>query len=54
MKNSKNKTKKVTAATKKKVKALKKKKNPGYTRIDMGTMEPIEGFSKVYTFSNIP
>lgn len=36
------------------VKAVLKKKKLAYTRIDMSTMEPIEGFKQIYTFRRIP
>jgi hypothetical protein len=32
----------------------KRKKRLKYTKIDMSTMEPLPGFSPVYTFRRIP
>jgi len=49
-------TKKKKTAKKKKEAAAKtpKVKNPGYVKIDMSTMQAVEGRGTVYTFRRIP
>jgi len=55
-KNKKVLTKKKKPAKKKKKAAVKtpKAKNLGYVKIDMNTMQVVEGRGTVYTFRNIP